>query len=173
MKHRSLFVRIGLALAVAGCASGEPPVVDMSAVLNATQEVPPTTSPATGQGRIAYDRETRQLTWNIDYAGLTGGPLQAAHFHGPAAQGANAGVQVPIAVGPSPLKGAAMLTEAQAEQLLDGRLYVNLHTAAFPAGEIRGQVVRAATSTSSSRDPVPYIVPEPPPQMGTPTIRRY
>jgi hypothetical protein len=40
----------------------------------------------------------------------------------------------------NPFEGTAILTDAQAADLLAGRWYVNVHTAAHPEGEIRGQV---------------------------------
>ena len=57
--------------------------------------------------------------------------------------GANAGVAVPIPnVAASPAQGSATLTDAQAADLVAGRYYINIHTAANPAGEIRGQVTK-------------------------------
>jgi hypothetical protein len=69
------------------------------------------------------------------------GPASAAHFHGPAAPGQNAGVIVPFPNPESPIRGEATLTEAQAADLLAGRWYVNVHSRAHPGGEIRAQVV--------------------------------
>jgi hypothetical protein len=66
-----------------------------------------------------------------------------AHFHGPAAPGANASVALMIGTNPtSPAKGTATLTDAQAADLQGGRWYINIHTAANRGGEIRGQVVK-------------------------------
>jgi hypothetical protein len=42
----------------------------------------------------------------------------------------------------SPVKGSATLSEAQAADLMAGKYYFNVHTAANPGGEIRGQVVK-------------------------------
>ena len=87
-----------------------------------------------------FDRDTRLLRWKVSYTGLSG-PATAAHFHGPAAVGANAGVALawpqPIT---SPMEGRATLTSAQAADLLAGRWYANIHTAAYPGGEVRGQM---------------------------------
>ena len=140
-----LLVATTLAVSTAACAPVEAPprLVQMNIVLTAMQEAPPTPSAATGQGIVTFDRETKQVSWSIVYDGLTG-PLQAAHFHGPATPGTNAGVAVPIPVTFSPMVGAAILTGAMAEDLLAGRMYINLHTPAFPNGEIRGQVVGSA-----------------------------
>ena len=100
------------------------------------------TAAATGNATVTYDTASKQVTWRITYSGLSGNPT-AAHFHGPAQPGANAGVAVPIPnVAASPAQGSATLTDAQAADLLAGRYYVNIHTAANPAGEIRGQVTK-------------------------------
>jgi hypothetical protein len=69
-----------------------------------------------------------------------------AHFHGPAEAGKNAGVAVWISTKgtpfPTSFEGEATLTDAQAADLLGGRWYVNIHTAANPGGEIRGQLLK-------------------------------
>lgn len=143
-KLRILFV-VALAAAVVACApmDAQPPrMVRMNVVLTAAQEVPPVPSSATGQGTVTFDRATRQVSWSVAYGGLSG-PVQAAHFHGPATPGLDAGVAVPMPVTFSPMVGSAILTDAMAADLLGGRMYINLHTPAFPNGEIRGQVVGA------------------------------
>jgi hypothetical protein len=82
------------------------------------------------------------LTWKLTYSGLSG-PATAAHFHGPAEAGKNAGVKVPIPnATSSPAEGSATLTDEQAADLTAGKYYVNVHTAANPGGEIRGQVTK-------------------------------
>ena len=98
-----------------------------------------TLSTATGSGMLTYDDLSNLLTWNIEFSGLTG-TQTAAHFHGPAAPGANAGVQIGLGMG-SPIIGTATLSTAQGADLLNGLWYVNIHSDLSPAGEIRGQLL--------------------------------
>jgi CHRD domain len=113
----------------------------MTAQLSGASEVPPTTGSGSGTLQATLDKQTRVLTWSLTIAGLSGPPT-AAHFHGPAMAGGNAGVASPMVVGlRSPDNGVVTLTAAQMEDLLAGKWYVNVHTAANPNGEIRGQVM--------------------------------
>jgi hypothetical protein len=129
---------LGTAIAFAGPAFAE----KMKATLNGASEVPPTTSAGKGTADIDYDAATKKLTWKVTYSGLSG-PATAAHFHGPAEAGKNAGVAVAIpGATASPAEGSATLTDAQAADLMAGKYYVNVHTAANPGGEIRGQVTK-------------------------------
>jgi len=115
--------------------------VKMRAELKGASQVPPVQSSATGMIEASYDTASRALTWQGTYSGLSG-PATAAHFHGPAEPGKNAGIAVPSPAA-SPIKGSATLSEAQAADLTSGKYYFNVHTAANPGGEIRGQVVKA------------------------------
>ncbi|WP_407155582.1 CHRD domain-containing protein [Bradyrhizobium sp. STM 3557] len=125
-------------LACAGPACAE----KFKATLDGKSEVPATSSSGTGTADIDYDPASKKLSWKLTYSGLTG-PATAAHFHGPAEPGKNAGVAVAIPnATSSPAEGSATLTDAQAADLEAGKYYVNVHTAANPAGEIRGQVTK-------------------------------
>jgi hypothetical protein len=116
--------------------------VKMKADLSAAQEVPATKSDGKGSAAVTYDTAGKKLSWTVSYSGLSG-PATAAHFHGPAEAGKNAGVAVPIPnQATSPVTGSATLTDAQAADLMGGKYYVNIHTAANPGGEIRGQVTK-------------------------------
>jgi len=122
--------------------------MEFKADLKGSSEVPPNRSTGTGSVTATFDPATKQLTWNGTYSGLTG-PATAAHIHGPAEPGKNAGVLVWLSdhdtkAHPftSPFKGSATLTDAQASDLQNGLLYVNIHTAANPGGELRGQLVK-------------------------------
>ena len=116
-------------------------MVSYKADMKGPSEVPPTDSKGTGTVTVTYDTASKKLTWKGTYTGLTG-VATAAHFHGPADVGKNAGVVVPIVPASTPLDGMATLTDAQATVLAAGKWYLNVHTAKFPNGEIRGQVIK-------------------------------
>ena len=137
---RTMLVTLALGATVAfdGPAFAE----KMKATLDGKAEVPAVTSAGKGTADIDYDAANKKLTWKVTYSGLSG-PATAAHFHGPAEPGKNAGVAVAIPnAASSPAEGSATLTDAQAADLLAGKYYVNIHTAANPGGEIRGQVTK-------------------------------
>jgi CHRD domain len=143
MSHSSLsFIAAlgaGLALTFAPALAD---VVKYKAALNGPSENPPTTSKGVGAIEADYDSATKTLSWSGTYSDLTG-PETAAHFHGPAAMGSNAGVMVPVDAKASPFKGSAVLTDEQAKAFADGLIYFNVHTAENKGGEIRGQLAPA------------------------------
>ena len=104
-------------------------------------EVPPKATDGKGTCAATLDTSNHKLDYDITYSGLTG-PATAAHFHGPAEAGKNAGVVVPLSSTTSSIKGSATLTEAQQGDLMAGKWYANVHTAANPAGEIRCQMTK-------------------------------
>ena len=134
-------------------------MISFKAELNGRNEVPPNDSKGTGTVTVTYDTESKKLTWKGNYSDLTG-PATMAHFHGPAEAfelvsgemggtdldpwrhqlGTNADVTVVITPSTSPFEGSATLTDAQAAELMAAQWYVNVHTAAHPDGEIRGQL---------------------------------
>jgi len=140
MSNKTMLATLAFAAAIgfAGPAFAE----KMKATLDGKAEVPPNTSAATGTADVDYDPASKKLSWKVTYSGLSG-PATAAHFHGPAEAGKNGGVAVAIPnAASSPVEGSATLTDAQAADLTAGKYYVNVHTAANPGGEIRGQVTK-------------------------------
>lgn len=151
MTHFTNLFRAGLlatTVAFVGCSSSPMPKMSpmssgtstYSAKLSGAAEVPPTNTNGSGTLQATLDEGSRMLRWTMSYSGLSG-PATAAHFHGPALAGGNAGVAVPIPSPASPNEGRATLTAEQMKDLMDGKWYVNVHTAANPAGEIRGQLM--------------------------------
>ncbi|MGZ5287534.1 MAG: CHRD domain-containing protein [Flavisolibacter sp.] len=117
----------------------------VSATLNTAQEVPVLAVPSTGSGTLTgtYDINSNILQYNVSWQGLTA-MASAAHFHGPALPGATASPVVTLTMTNNGVAGTstgnATLTDAQEQDLLAGRWYVNVHTPNNPPGEIRGQV---------------------------------
>jgi hypothetical protein len=118
--------------------------VALKADLEPSSEVPPRVSHGHGALNATFDTATSSLQWTITYEGLSG-PATAAHFHGPAPVGQNAGIVIPIdrKALANPIKGSATLTEQQVTDLMAGQWYFNIHTSQNPMGEVRGQVLPA------------------------------
>ena len=119
--------------------AGDAERVQVTVELEGSQQVPPVETDATGKTEVAFDPEKRMLTWTLSYSGLSS-EATGGHFHGPAEPGETAPPVVPIEEVASGSDGSAELTEEQAEQLMAGKWYVNVHTTKNPGGEIRGQV---------------------------------
>jgi len=147
MRLRMLFpAALGLALLLTpGQASA---ALQFQASLSSAQEVPPNASTATGSGSFTLNDAETNLSINVSFSGLSA-PQTAAHIHGPAAPGVNAGVQFGFPLG-SPVITNWAIPAAQVVNLKAGLLYVNVHTTAFPGGEIRGQILAAVPVVPNS-----------------------
>ena len=122
-------------------ATASAETITLKADLKGSNEVPPNSSPASGTAEATLDTTSKLLTYTITYKDLTG-PALGAHFHGPVEAGKNAGIVLPFKSVQSPIQGSATLTDQQAADLLAGKWYANIHTAANPGGELRGQMMK-------------------------------
>ncbi|HUQ65999.1 MAG TPA: CHRD domain-containing protein [Flavitalea sp.] len=110
-----------------------------------SQEVSATPSDASGTMNVSYDKTTKMLTLSATWANLSSDPV-AAHIHGPAPRGQNAGVKVDFHDNVSTASGTfnRIITVDESsikeDSLLKGFYYLNIHTPANPGGEIRGQI---------------------------------
>ncbi|NKB43725.1 MAG: CHRD domain-containing protein [Alphaproteobacteria bacterium] len=114
---------------------------DFHTDLSAWNQTRLTESGAIGSADLALDLTTLTLTWEVHFNGLESRPI-AASLHGPSQPGANGLAFIDLAPNGiiSPLKGSAVVTEAEVQYLLAGWTYVNITTDRWPYGEIRGQV---------------------------------
>ncbi|WP_346319148.1 CHRD domain-containing protein [Chitinophaga sp. YIM B06452] len=117
-----------------------------NAPMTGAQENPANASAATGSFDATYNPESKELTITVRWQGLTGNAT-LMHIHGPAARGVNAGVLHNFATLFSSTASGSFTTKfiingttEKEEDLLAGKWYVNIHTAAFGGGEIRGQI---------------------------------
>jgi len=144
-KYRIGVTSLGMALLagllIVTAAPSHAEVVKLQADLKGSNEVPPNNSTGSGKAEAAFDTQTKVLTYTVTYADLSG-PAMGAHFHGPSEAGKNAGIALPFKTVQSPIQGSATLTDAQAADLLAGKWYANIHTAANPGGELRGQMMK-------------------------------
>src|SRR5947209_18199438 len=113
-----------------------------TAVLTGTQQVPPNTSPATGSATVVLSADQTQIAVTVTFSGLTA-PAIASHIHD-GAPGTNGPVVIPFPGFPNATSGTYSqtfpITPALVAELQAGNLYINIHTATFPGGEIRGQL---------------------------------
>lgn len=142
--HRSSRVRSVLALALLVCGFGEARAQTVFRIFaNGAQGRQPTPSLETGDGLIFLDPATGFIRYRIEATGVTGSFIMA-HLH-IAPPGLNGPIEVRLSGGPLLFTGTANLTPAATDALQGGDFYFNLHTGAYPGGEIRGQAVAALT----------------------------
>jgi hypothetical protein len=110
---------------------------DIKVTLSGTNEVPPVTTAASGGGTIKIG-DDGSVSGSVSTTGVAG---TVAHIHEGAA-GTNGPVIVPLTKEGDTYKvpAGAKLTEAQMASFKAGNLYINVHSAAHPGGEIRGQL---------------------------------
>ncbi|MCC6229526.1 MAG: CHRD domain-containing protein [Phycisphaerales bacterium] len=119
-------------------------------LLTGTQEVPPNASGADGCGSFVIDPVNNKITYRIVVTNLSSAET-AAHIHGPAGPGVNAGVIAALPAGPVK-SGVITYPQALEADIIAGRIYVNVHTTNFPGGEVRGQIVTHVASIDGAQE---------------------
>lgn len=159
-KLTALFPLLAMALSLASCETDAEvkKTTDYQKegiVLSGAQETPAVPSAALGSMNVFYSKKTKTLSYTVTWSGLTG-PVAAMHIHGLAPTGfaapvvqniitASNGITTPSATR-FPANGtfsATLLVDevvVKENDLLNGMYYVNIHTATYPGGEIRGQI---------------------------------
>ena len=140
MKYSYAYLALATVSLLASCSKKEEAApaqtTTLSATINGAQQTPANNSTATGTFAGTYVSTSKQLTYTVTYQGLT---PSMAHIHtgGPGVLGS---VAIPFDNLASPITGTVTLTPEQADNLLNNRMYVNIHTSAFGNGEIRGDI---------------------------------
>jgi hypothetical protein len=132
-----------MALLVAGVAHG---VTNFECTIDGAQNVPPNPVSATGTGSFVLNDAQTELTYTIEFSGLTS-PEIAAHLHN-AGFHSNGPVVHGLPLG-SPKAGVWSITPSQVTELFAGRIYVNIHSEIYTLGEIRGNLTPVATGVDS------------------------
>ena len=164
MKGRHLFTALLALTTVTAVAcddededpNGPPDTNTFAATLNGAGERPAVTTPATGNATFVSSTSgaITTITYTVTVSGNLSGPVTAAHIHSGGANDPSgaSGIIVPLTVTSTGTTGVlvagAFTTTGNAttniQQLLTamlaGNTYINLHTAAHPNGEIRGQI---------------------------------
>lgn len=142
---------VGTFVALVLAASATAATVQFDFPLDGLQEVPPVATPGFGTATVILDTDTGAVTVSGTFQGLIGN-TSAAHIHGLAPVGTNAGVILPVTiptgVTSGTVTGNGTLTAPQVQGMLGGLTYLNIHSSFKPGGEIRGQVVPEPTSLS-------------------------
>jgi hypothetical protein len=131
------------ALFLVGCAMGGGPQA-LKVSLTGAQEIPPVTTSASGSGDITIMAD-HTVSGRITTVGIVS---TVAHFHQAPAPGQNGPVILPLKKTDDNtyvVPEGAKLTDAQYASYKAGNLYINVHSAAHPGGEIRGQLTPPAS----------------------------
>ena len=138
---KSIFLLLaGILITAASCKKSEDPNVKFKATLNGAIETPANASTATGTATLTFNKDTKIFTVVVNYSGVT---ATNAHIHKGDVGVAGAvvfGFTAPLT---SPINYTSVALDATQEADLNANLYyVNIHSAAFPGGEIRGQLIK-------------------------------
>ncbi|TDE28542.1 CHRD domain-containing protein [Flavobacterium ranwuense] len=148
MKHLFRFLAIPFfLLGIASCDNNNdnpgPSLTTFNATLNGTSEVPSNASTATGTATLTFNNTTKTFTITVTYSGVT---ATGGHIH-KGAVGVSGDIVFPFTSLTSPITYTSVaLTAAQEADLKANLHYVNIHSAAYPGGEIRGQLIKGTTS---------------------------
>jgi hypothetical protein len=131
----------GAAGSSVGGASGNLRTVTVA--LSGTQEVPPVNPSSSGTATVTLNVNNGIVTVDGTFTGLSS-QVMVAHIHGPAPVGVNAPILIPLTVTGTTsgtFAGTGPLDVTQVADLIAGQMYINVHSATYPAGELRGQIM--------------------------------
>jgi hypothetical protein len=141
---KKIFGLVAFAVILIG-ASVSASAESFTASLTGAQEVPAVASTGFGGAQVIVNPTAGTLTFKVTFNGLTSAQT-LSHIHAPAPIGASAAVIINFGtVGGTSgtIQGSASITAGQLAQLRSGQGYVNVHSANFPNGELRGQLLPA------------------------------
>ena len=135
-------------------------------LLDASQEIPPTASAATGVGYAKFSPSRDTLWYDIVFDSLSVMPPTLAHFHeGPIGVAGPPVINLTSSIAGNRISGMATgVADSIFNLALRGQLYANIHSTTYPAGEIRGQLRRYAREgftyvIDGNQETPPLVVP--------------
>ena len=145
MKQLIGFATSTLLLVAALCTPARASIVSYDVLLSAAQAIPGNGSPAVGSATVTVDDALNTVFVNLTFSGLIGGSAIAAHIHCCSAPTGTAPVVIQFTGFPNATSGsyASLLPGVSAASIAGieaGLAYLDIHTAMFPAGEIRGNI---------------------------------
>ena len=142
IRYSLLIMGIALLGLVSACKDEGPhndEIIRFRATINNSHTIPRSTSSAQGSAVLEYNKNTKILTYNITYQGLT--PTRVwIHSAEPAWETGPVEFET-LNVTSTPITGSNKLDQRQENLLIFGNMYINIYTVANPYGEIRGQIV--------------------------------
>jgi hypothetical protein len=125
--------------------------------MSGAEEVPGNDSTASGGATVGLDTDANILTYYISFAGLSSNETMA-HIHGPASAGETAVPVHDLALG-SPKLGSWNYPAELEDDIVNGLMYINVHSDNFSGGEIRGQIEFPSPTPTPTLDPTPTPTP--------------
>jgi hypothetical protein len=163
---RARFAFLAAALLILALASVARAAETFTASLDGDNEVPPVAGDGTGSATVTISDDGQSVSWDVSYSGLTGDPA-AGHIHFGGADVAGP-VMIPFAtVTPTGTTGTFNAADYAGGEgipadwagvlaaIRGGNSYVNIHTAANPGGEIRGQLRGSTTPPTDTESIAP------------------
>ncbi|MFN0120307.1 MAG: DUF1800 family protein [Blastocatellia bacterium] len=123
-------------------------------------------SPASGYSTLKLSDDEKSAVVRFSYSNLTT-PETSAHIHGPADPGTNGNIVFDLDTAVKQADGSMTWTITQAgattstqilQALKSGRMYINIHSAKYPSGEIRGHYGALAGSQTFTPPPDPPAI---------------
>ncbi len=111
---------------------------EIKVTVSGNQEIPPVTTSATGTGTLTVGAD-KSIGGGVTTAGIA---VTAAHIH-EAPAGKTGPIVIPLTKTSDnvwSIPAGVKFTDAQYESYMAGNLYFNIHSAAYKAGELRGQI---------------------------------
>jgi methionine-rich copper-binding protein CopC len=150
MNMRQLVLLFSLSLVLLTACKKDRDLVERTnnnIVLNGAQAVPTSQSTANGKMTATYSSKTKTFNYTVTWAGLSGN-ASSMHIHGVADAGSAAAIVQTITLtapnnGPSGSVSGSLFVDGftvKEEDLLNGKYYIDIHTASAPGGELRGQI---------------------------------